>query len=277
MLKKLFIYDMKTLAKTQIPCLISIVGCGLLALLLSIAIAVIPADFGALAIAPAMLWIFSVLGAAITTVVAYIFILMHFYKKFFTDEGYLTFMFPATIETQYLSKVLSGVVYWFAIEIALILALVLALFLPATALLSFLSDFITSDSALSSLFMTEVGLTVTVPFWQSFLSTLLSVFNMLITPFSQIILYFTAITLGSLFFSKHKILGSVLFYFLSNITVNIITAIVQVLTLLPANAAENLTMSSIIASLSNIIMMILIAIIGYLISITVLHKKLNLE
>ncbi len=257
---------MKTLAKTQVPCLIGIVGSGLLGLLLSFAISAIPEQYFFLSIAPTMFWILTLLSAAVVTVVAYVFILIHYYRKFFTDEGYLTFMFPASIETQFLSKVLSGVVYWFLAGAALILALVLALVLPVSSVLSFSSE-------IAAVF----GVTVETSASASFIPTLLSVFTILVTPFSSIILYFTAITLGSIFFVKHKILGSILFYVLSNIIVNTITTVVQFVTLIPANLATNPTLSTSIVLLSNIIMLILVAIIGYLISTILLRKKLNLE
>ena len=111
MLKKLFRYDMKALTRTLLPLSLATLGCGILLLLSQLAMRFAPETGLFSVLMPllfGMLIFFGSVASLLLPVVGEFFILHRYYKNFFTDEGYLTFVLPATMDEQLASKILSG-------------------------------------------------------------------------------------------------------------------------------------------------------------------------
>ncbi len=269
MLKKLFVYDMKTLSKSQVPFILGILGAGVLGLLCTLSTYLIPDDLSFLTVFPMLISYLLLMAVSVGASVASIFILIHYYKKFFSDEGYLTFMFPVSVETQFLSKLLSGTIF----SVLGVLATLFSFLLIFSAMigsvtpmeLADLINILFSGTGASPL---SVGVVITA---------VLIVLLILVSPASQLSLYYTAVTLGSIFFSKHKIIGSIVFYMVANFVVSIVTfAVTLIVAIITAILQNELIMMITMLSVS-LVMLIAIGIAGYFISVYMLKRKINLE
>lgn len=271
MLKKLFRYDFKALSRMLLPLTAATVGCGVI-LCVSILIlsgapeegifsVLLPILFGSLTV-------FSAIAAVVLPVVGEFFILHRYYKNFFTDEGYLTFTLPATVEEHLHSKLLSGLLWSFLSSVAAIGALCIGIGLPAVihssgdgAILSILSlvfsDFLEGSNEIYLLILT--------------------ILTILISLISQLVLFYTAITLGSLFMSKHKIVGSVLFYFVANAAISIVSSIFSTIFTVISALSQNVAFVTMMSLASAIVINIAVAVIGYFIILSMLKNRLNLE
>lgn len=268
MLKKLFIYDIKTLRRSQVPFILGILGAGVVGILCMIINLLIPENLVLLRIFPTLIIYLLFTALSVAAAVASIFILIHYYKKFFSDEGYLTFMFPVSVETQFMSKVLSGSLF---------------------SLLSMLATVI----SFGLLFVAMIGSTVPSDLWElsggapaldfglipapAIVTAILVVLLVFLTPIANLILYYTAITLGSIFFSKHKILGSILFYMVVNFAMSFITfAATFVVAILSAFSQSEWVMILTI-SVTSLLLLVAVSVLGYFICTYMLKKKINLE
>ena len=264
MLKKLFIYDVKTLRKSQVPFILGILGAGVVGILCMLLNLLIPNDFILLRIFPTLIIYLLFTALSIASTVAVIFILIHYYKKFFSDEGYLTFMFPVSVETQFMSKLLSGALF----SLLSMLATVISFVLLFVAMIGS-----TAPSDLWELPALDLG---PIPA-EVIVTVLLVALLLLISPIANLILYYTAITLGSIFFSKHKILGSILFYVVVNFAMSVITfAATIIVTILSAISQSEWVMILTIL-VTTLLLLVAVSFIGYFICTHMLKKKINLE
>ena len=253
---------MKTLGKKQLPILLGLIGCGLVSCVSSFLLVKIAKVAPAVMFGPMMLWGICLTGCGVLAIFSMIVTLAYYYKKFFTDEGYLTFMFPASAEEQFLAKALSGSIFYLAAELAMLLSFFFSIFYPASSAFSaFGIDFNLTVSS---------GMAAITPF-----SLVYGILSFLLSPIQSIVLIYTAITLGSLFFKKHKIGGSVLFYIICSSVVNIATSIVDTLTYVAF--PSNQTVNELLTMLVGIVMTAATIIVGYYLSVYMLKKKLNLE
>ena len=271
MLKKLFHYDFKAMSRTLFPFTLATLGCGVVLFLSIIVLSFAPED-GALSVLLPILFgtltVFSGLGIFLVPVASEFFILHRYYKNFFTDEGYLTFALPATMEEHLHSKILSGMLWTLLSCLAAVAALFIGAFLPSELLSSGNGMLLSVLSMLFSDFTQGVN---------EIYFLVLTVLTVLVSLISQLILFYTAITLGSLFMSKHKIIGSVLFYFVANTIISVFSSIFSTIFTIASAISENIAFMIIMSLASAIIVNIAVAVIGYFIILSMLKKRLNLE
>ncbi len=271
MLKKLFHYDFKALSRMLLPLTAATVGCGVI-LCASVLILNVTPDEGILSVLLPILFgsltVFSALAIFLLPAAGEFFILHRYYKNFFTDEGYLTFTLPATAEEHLHSKLLSGLLWSFLSSVAAIGALCIGIGLPSAIhssgdgmLLSILSlafsDFLEGSNEIYLLILTLL--------------------TILVSLVSQLVLFYTAITLGSLFMSKHKIVGSVLFYFVANTVISIVSSIFSTVFTIVSALSQNVAFVTMMSLASAVVINIAVAVIGYFIILSMLKNRLNLE
>ncbi len=269
MLKKLFVYDMKTLSRSQVPFILGILGAGALGLLCMLATFLIPEDLSFLTVFPMLISYLLMMAVSVAASVASIFILIHYYKKFFSDEGYLTFMFPVSVETQFLSKLLSGTIF----SVLGVLASLFSFLLIFCAMIGSVMPMDLAD-LINILFSGTGGFSLSA---SVIVTIVLIILLILIAPVSQLALYYAAVTLGSIFFSKHKIIGSVVFYMVANFVVGIVTFAATLIVAIITAILQNEFIMMITMLSVYLIMLIAIGIVGYFISVYMLKRKINLE
>lgn len=221
---------------------------------------------GASAVGLGALMLLLFLGILAAYFIGFLFIFIHFYRASFTDTGYLTFSFPATMQQQLLANIFSGTTYLALLSISLIISYVIAV-IPSLVIVS------ESGTLIGDLISLGIASSVSPVNWGLFT---FGIVCSCIELFSQVILIFTAITLGCTFFKKHKVLGSFVFYFAVTLSVNILTAIIGV-ALGILSVKMNATAIDYTVMIANIVFQLGICFGGYYLSLFLLSKKLNLE
>ncbi len=257
MLKKLFYNDFHAIRRRTLPLLLSALGCSVCAFLIVLLDAVLPQtgdiavflDNTLTSVLVALLFAFVVL-----LVLSGLHIFIHYYRNFFTDEGYLTFMLPATREQLLVSKVLAGITWTLIILLCAAASVTIGVLLPIELLMR-----AENASFLSSL-------------WRDALSLFspLSLIDSLLGLFAQIVFIYTAITLGSLFFTKRKMLGAFLFYLLLSSVISFLRTLLSLLFYTVTDEGEIFT------SLVSVLLSLAVGIGGYLVTSALLKHKLNL-
>ncbi|MBO5052097.1 MAG: hypothetical protein J6D31_07865 [Clostridia bacterium] len=266
MLKKLFAYDFRRLGRLTVPCMIGIAVSTLLSLLFFWI-----GDLAGTGNRPVLLSILGILGLyacimglSLLTSAPMLIGYFHFAKNLFFDEGYLTMTLPASEHHILLSKLLSSLLWQilsFIVAFVSLMGLVLGIL--------FISGVPMDTPSTSPEIVAPAG---------EVIATLLSLLLLaLVSVCFEILLGMVVITLGCLMMPKHKILGILLFYFISNWVVGIGSMLLMVVLFgataaIPINAippyAVLLVLTGIIAALSTLC---------YFFTHRMLKKSINLE
>lgn len=258
MLKKLFFNDFNSIKRHALHFVLAALGCGVLSFVILLLDAVLPTvgdlatffDNTLTSVLVALLF-----GFVVLIVLAGLQIFSHYYKSFFTDEGYFTFMLPATREELLVSKILAGVTWMLIILFTAVFVAVFGVLVPVEILMR-----AENVSFLTSFFRTLTDAVTVV--W--LIDTLFSLM-------AQIVFIYTAITLGALFFAKKKLLGAFVFYCLLSSAVSFLRTAFSLLFFAVTDSAEIFT------SLVSILLSFAISIGGYLITRALLKHRLNLS
>lgn len=131
----------------------------------------------------------------IISIATTIYLLFRFYKNFFTDEGYLMFSLPVTVNQLLLSKLIIAVV-WHLINICLsIVSVIVILSIPKFMI--YLKDVF---SIMQESLVTMTGM--------NFQTICIFIFILtLISTVEGMLMFYLSIAMGN-FFGRHKIIGS---------------------------------------------------------------------
>ena len=256
MLKKLFLYDFTATGRRAFPLLIAILGAGAISLLVVLVGSFLPIDdtYGTVSnLLTAVLYLV-ILASLVLFFLATLQIYLHYFRSFFSNEGCFTFMIPASREQLFFSKVLSGFVWTLLILFAVICAFTLGILLPFEIVLR------TENLSFLSVLFRDL--------WDNV--SLFSAIDAVILTLSQIITVYTAITMGALFFRKRKLIGAVLFYLALSLGIFILRLAISLI------FSDIIEESDIITSLLSVLVSLICAACGYLISRALLCNKLNL-
>lgn len=191
-------------------------------------------------------------------------IIVRFYKNMVSDEGYLTFTLPAKVEELVLAKFVVAL-FW-----QLVTMILIALSLFCVMLAGPFSMGVGEILQILPEIMQEAG-------W---------VFGVLALCFSvsaiyQIFLYYLSIAIGQLFLG-HKIIGSVAGYCIINFAVQIVSVVfILVLGIVVGftrlDAFMNTTNGITLFVAAECVLMLILAAVEYVVTCTLLKKKLNLN
>ena len=191
-------------------------------------------------------------------------LLIRFYKHKFTDEGYLTFTLPVTVDQIFLSSALNMLIWHLIALIVVLLCAVVMVFIGTSGL---------SKEDLQGV-IDSVGLdfSVTSVDW---LGTLASAVNAVYS----VILPMTCLTLGAVKARKHKILSAFGFYYLILIGMGILESFLNTAAYLsslmdPEDVYQQLTVE---ATIIPMIVQVVIIVGGYFLSTHLMRRKLNLN
>lgn len=270
MLKKLYLYDMRALSRFLFPILLVFPVTGIVMLSLSFLIRMLSRDSLLILVGSLeMIYLFCFLGMALALVAVTFFILFRYYKNFFSDEGYLTFTIPTSAETLLSAKILSGASWMALAGLACGLSLFVATFLP--------SILIRPDEA--NFYITEMLPYLWKEYWLSFrpVELVAMLLSSLLSFFSEIIIFYTGITLGSLIMRRHKIFGSILFFLLVNAVISFINSLVSGLVDLSGLFFGQEELTVMVGHLISIVLSIATFFGGFFLISFLLNKKLDLE
>lgn len=256
MLRKLFYNDFYAIKRYALPRLVAAFGCSACAFFILLLDAVLPSSGDIAVFLDNILTSFLIallFAVIILLLLSAIHIFVSYYQSFFADEGYLTFMIPATREQLLISKLLAGSAWGLILLFSAFAAIAVGGILPVELLMraenaSFLSALIRDLSDYISV---------------------LGVFDLFLSLIAQVILIDTAITLGSLL-AKRKLLGSLLFVCLLSGGLLLLRTLLSLLFHAITDSGELFT------SLLSLLLSLAAGVGGYLISRTLLNHKLNL-
>lgn len=191
-----------------------------------------------------------------------------FYKSRFTDEGYLTFTLPVKTSQIFLSSAVN-IMIWQVVELLVVVVSIIALLLIAVPMAE-------AKQAIASMLVALPMIYAEIfegSAWGAFLIILP------ISWISAVVIPMTAVVIGAITAKKHKILAAIGTYYgisvLSGILTGAVTASTAVNTLM-VNPDVNPTQFLLTYSISVAIVPALLAVGGYLLSIHLMKRKLNL-
>ncbi|MBQ2854082.1 MAG: hypothetical protein IJE81_01260 [Oscillospiraceae bacterium] len=201
-------------------------------------------------------------AVAICSAGSLFFLIYRFYKRCFTDEGYLTFTLPVTTHQILLSSLVNTIIGELIMMVSVALAVVIAVLLFLTA---FPENLIWSD----------VSLGLKEAFSQMWTS-LIEHFDVLaavtgtgiIAALSELIVLMLSVTIGAMVAKRHKILAAVAVYY----GISIVQSFVLTFANLSVVFTENILWFFSATSLTSLI----IGIGGYFLIHWLTDKKLNL-
>ncbi|MCI9217973.1 MAG: hypothetical protein HFG95_13125 [Dorea sp.] len=199
-------------------------------------------------------------------------IAIRFYKNLFSSEGYLSHTLPVTSGQHLLSKTISGSIWGIINMISLHIALFIVAATPHV--ISFVSEN-------KAEIMERLGFTGSRPSGSFLGFLLLYIVVCLIGTATNVILFYSAITIGQLI-SGHKILGAIAAYFVINTTVSVAALIITAYTgLLGASMNLSTAVDSIKYLKDSLIMNGIFSFIQtavlYLVIYWIMKKKVNLD
>lgn len=191
-----------------------------------------------------------------------------FYKSRFTDEGYLTFTLPAKTSHIFLSSAVN-IMIWQVVEI-------LVVFISIAGLLLIAVPMAEAKQAIESMFQ------VLPTIFADFFDDSVWIAYLIILPInwlSAVVLPMTAVVIGSIAAKKHKILAAIGTYYgitiLSSILSSAATASLALNTML-IDTVMSMAQFIVTFSISAAIVPALLTVCGYLLSIHLMKRKLNL-
>ncbi len=283
MLKKLLRYEFKSVSKTLLPLFFGVFAASVFSSLFStLNIRVFSADSGEsffqsiLSLVSWTLFGLSLFAVFASIFIVYFILLHRYFKNFFGDEGYLTFTLPAKTQTHLWAKTISGIV-WTALGILVACASGLILIVFGTGWKAPIADnpILNLLDQFFKLVFNVLGTSNAVLFLIEIL------FMVLASIASQMLMYYLAITLGSIIAKKRKVLASIGMYIVVNSVLSTLTSLVMIPARFIGVGHEN-TIDDFIATghmymLFSIIISIMIGGICFLVCNKMLETKLNLE
>lgn len=290
MLGKLFKHDMRAGAKLLLPASLFVLGTTVLG---TVALRFLNHGITAFyegtvasdmfTAAMAMIFAMSIFALCIYAAASFIMVLVHYYRNFFTDEGYLTFTLPVSTSSLITSKLLAAVLWMFIAAIVVIACILIYITFGGASEGELIYTEFYSGFGEAIKLLTE-NITVDIVFF-----IIEAVILVIVSVFFMILQAFLAITIGSVVAKKHKILASVGFYYLINMIISTVASIfMSVFFLGSASLMETatydvITGSSALDSIIHIYMIIsivfslAIAIAEYLVNRHLLKNRLNLQ
>lgn len=288
MLKKLMKYEWKNLSKQLLIMVAILFGTTLIA---SLVIVSINPNFdnvttGLMTMSAVFAFLLYYLGIIVCTIGTMLIIAIRFYKTCYTDEGYLTHTLPVSTGQLLSAKIIVSTLAYIGMMILIAVSVVSVVIVGLVHVASFAdaSWEITTDTALTwQSLWNEINAEFAEDFGISLVGYALTLLGIcLIGCICGIIDIFGCISLGQLY-TKHRIIGAILAYFILNFVTQIISyigAIPTYLNLALANEAENeIKMFELISPslIFSTILSIVIAVIMLFVTRYMMTKKLNLE
>lgn len=213
-----------------------------------------------------MLYVLAVIALGIGT---QIYLAVRFYKNMYTDEGYLSFTLPVKPWEHIFSKTLVSSA-WILIDIVAIVLSILILVMYKGMGTEFIQGLNEMAAELS-----EAGMNI---IWFMIRIIINGVLALIVTPLT----YYFSISIGQLF-NSHKMLASVVTYFITINVVQVIGSVVSAVMMVSTTFSEEVIMNSSISGVYNTMIDLgaignLIMCIGFWLIVNhIMNKRLNLE
>lgn len=211
------------------------------------------------------LYVISVIAVGVGT---HIYLAVRFYKNMYTDEGYLSFTLPVKPWEHIFSKILISSI-WILIDGVAIVASIIILVMYKGMGTEFLQGW--------NEFVAEITAAGAFGIWEVIQFVITAVLSLISIPLT----YYFSISIGQLF-NSHKMLASVVVYFITINVLQVISTIISTISMLGTwnEIMETETLSrSMYGNILSIGMIeqLIVAVAFWLVTNFIMNKKLNLE
>lgn len=219
-----------------------------------------------------MLYLMLLMGAIYA---AFIYFVVHFYKSMYTDQGYLLHTLPVGKNEILVSKILVSSIWLYLVYIATTVSIIIFVVSMVSSI---------SGESFSSVVGAIPDFFGEINYWFSDITDIvvwycvIALVTLILGVPSAIIVFYGAVSFGQLF-SKHRVLMAIVGYVAVMVIRGIVGAVLQVVfTFGTAVIDDGEFMGTMYASLfSTLVLNLLLAVGGYLLSYYVTAKKLNME
>ena len=222
------------------------------------------------ALTESLLGIGIVLLMVAINITVYVLIIRRFYTSFFTDEAYLTFTLPVTMDCHLMIKIVS-MLFW---NIAALVVTCLGALIIFGGLAVGYTEQVQEAYYYFSYIIEMVQISLQGTSDNLGIQLVVTVLNGFTEYIFQSLLIYFSIALGCMLFKKHRLLGSILSFFVINTLESWVRTIFQ--SLLTGFGMSNGTVY-LIQTIISIVLMIIGMIALYLGTRYILQKKLNLD
>ena len=223
MLGKLIKYEFKALYKKILLCVLG----GMLISLLTLLLFQLAVTSGGNNIMLQLFWssgmIFTVLALAAVGILTLVFIIQRFYTNLYKDEGYLSFSLPVTPSQQLWAKLISGA-FWTVISGA---GVIVSFGLLFGGIIQAAGNY--TGENIFAYITTSIEYILSVTGIQPGLFVAELLVSLLISVFSNMMIIYLCITLGSAVAAKHKVLIAILLYFAITMGLSWVTGLVNII------------------------------------------------
>lgn len=213
-------------------------------------------------VACALLIMAGIIAVAVCCAASSFYVIYRFYKRCFTDEGYLTFTLPVTNHQILLSSITNCVLSELLVMVAALMAIAIA---GGLFILAFNQDIIWADVWVV---WKDVWQQIVDSFWKNIGQFARLGFSGIVGAFSELVLLMTAVTIGALAAKKHKILAAVGVYYGIGMVKSFAYSMVALNAATTQDVNTLLTMPGIVSAV--------LAVAGYFTMHYLTSKKLNL-
>ena len=167
--------------------------------------------------------IFTVLALAAVGILTLVFIIQRFYTNLYKDEGYLSFTLPVTPSQQLWAKLISGA-FWTVISGA---GVIVSFGLLFGGIIQAAGNY--TGENIFAYITTSIEYILSVTGIQPGLFVAELLVSLLISVFSNMMIIYLCITLGSAVAAKHKVLIAILLYFAITMGLSWVTGLVNII------------------------------------------------
>jgi hypothetical protein len=266
MLSKLLGYDLRTQAKSAVPmfvssAIISVVCCALLYFSMSFTEA---ENFFVGATFAMGLFAMGILAIAVICVGSIFVSIGRYYKSLFTDEGYLTMVIPVKTSTLLCAKVLASFINCTASLLVFFASIFIAVIMPVILF---------DPSYFAQIFDVAGFLFNTIGIPENALGFTLQVIYAVANLVCSVNILLTAITVGSTVMTKHKIFGSIIFFYVIAFIEGLIESVASIVLV----AISQDVIMAVINTVIRIFIVLSFGALMYAVNLYVLKNKFNIE
>lgn len=208
----------------------------------------------------------------------FIYLVVHFYRSMYTDEGYLLHTLPVTKNQILVSKILVSVIWVFLVYIGLMLSIFIFLLVLISVaagedvfmVMRELTEILGELKDLFSILFEELEITWTV---------VASILNLILGVPMAVIIMFGAVSLGQLF-SKHRVLMAILCYVGILIVRWLLRSVIHGISwagMISSTTGQGFFDYTNMTLYSDLVLELFLAVGCYLASYFITSKKLNME
>ena len=211
------------------------------------------------------------LGVAVA-IVSFIMIIRRFYTSFFTDEGYLTFTLPVSVNQHIMSKFTVAFLWQVASSIVALLCVVL---IGVGALLGYgVADefWVEMQEAFKGIPLLFEDMVDMYGVGNVVFAVVLAVAQMILSLVASIFMLYLAISLACMIAKRHRVLCGVACYFVINMVFSSLTSL--------ANSIADMVdwdYAFYVFMISTVVLTLIQILVSYIFTKWILTKKLNLD